>query len=86
VSVVEPKSLLESGKSFGFPMPAELAALPGIDKAQLLMADGSPMPKWLAYSAATRSFSASAVPAGALPVQLAVRIAGQRWALTLSER
>jgi hypothetical protein len=86
VSVLVPKSLLESGKSFGFPMPAELAALPGFDKAQLSMADGSPMPKWLAYNAAARSFSVSAVPAGALPVQLAVRIAGQRWALTLSER
>ena len=86
VAVLIAKTLLESGKGFGFPLPAELARLPGIDKAQFSLADGGPMPKWLTYNAATRAFSVSAVPAGALPVQLAVRIGGQRWALTLSER
>jgi hypothetical protein len=86
VAVLVAKALLESGKSFGFPLPAELARLPGIEKAQFSMADGSRLPKWLAYNAAARAFSVSAVPSGALPLQIAVRIGGQRWTLTLSER
>ena len=86
VAVLVPKSLLESGKGFGFPLPAEMAAMLGADQATVTLLDGQPLPTWLSYQAAAKNFGVTSVPAGALPLQVLVRIGGQRWTVVISER
>ena len=86
VAVLVPKSMLEAGKGFGFPLPAEMAAMPGADQATITLLDGQPLPTWLSYQAAAKNFGVTSVPAGALPLQALVRIGGQRWTVVISER
>ncbi len=86
VSVSVPQSFTTQGKDFGFPLPVEIAKAAGSGKAKVTRMSGAPLPAWLSYEAKTRTFSVTGAPAGALPVQLLVRFANQRWAVDVTER
>ena len=47
---------------------------------------GGPLPAWIRFDANTRTFVASAVPDGGLPIQVVVTVNGQTSTIVISER
>ena len=65
----------QSGSTFRFVLPADVVNTS--QPVKVTLADGSALPSWLSFNAADRSFTASDIPAGALPLRLLVRQGGQ---------
>ena len=49
-------------------------------------AAGDPLPNWLNFSADTKAFTTTAIPEGALPMQVVVIVNGTRTTIVISER
>ncbi len=69
VSVGVPKGTVFRGGEFSFALPAKIAEIV-TGQEQVTTLRGEPLPSWLRYSPDTKSFTASAVPNGALPMQV----------------
>jgi hypothetical protein len=75
------------GSGFGFPLPAHLAdAIPQRAPMTVTTLDGAPLPAWLRYVPETRSFTAAAVPAQSLPLQVQIVVGQLRAVVVISER
>jgi hypothetical protein len=86
VSVSVPKAMVSSGEGFSFPLPAEMAEVEAGGEVGVTLVNGERLPSWLRYVPATRTFVATAAPAGALPTQVVVRIGSRRWTVVIAER
>jgi hypothetical protein len=78
--------MVSSGKAFSFPLPAEVVGAAADYKLRITQKNGTPLPTWLRYSSPNKTFSANAVPAGGLPIELLVSGGAQHWTLTITER
>jgi hypothetical protein len=85
VSVSIPEAIVSSGKGFIFPLPAAVAEAAASGSTTVTLANGKRLPKWLRYVSDTKSFVATAAPAGALPVEVVVRTDSQRWTVVIAE-
>jgi filamentous hemagglutinin family protein len=85
VSVSVPQDLAASGQGFSFALPPELRAAAALSSVQVTWR-GKRLPSWLGYEKATRMFTATALPPGALPMELSIRIGEQRWTMTIAQR
>ncbi|NTW51358.1 MAG: filamentous hemagglutinin N-terminal domain-containing protein [Chlorobiaceae bacterium] len=65
----------ELGSTFRFVLPE--AVVSGSLPVAVTLADGSALPSWLSFNAGDRSFTATGIPAGALPLRLLVWQGGQ---------
>ena len=83
VSVSVPLELVSSGKGLGFALPETVVGATGGGVARVTLPDGSSLPDWLRYDARTRAFTFGAMPAGALPLELLVRIDNLRWTVVI---
>lgn len=64
---------------FQFPFPARLTeGMAGEPPIRAALPNGTPLPSWLRFNPATRSFAAAAVPPGALPLEVVVTIGTRR--------
>ncbi|MDE2397854.1 MAG: hypothetical protein KGM91_20660, partial [Burkholderiales bacterium] len=77
ISVTLPRQAVQSG-GFEFTLPAATAQtlLGQGTPARAALADGSPLPDWLAFDPAAMRFSAAAMPADGLPLKVVVRAGG----------
>jgi hypothetical protein len=77
------------GSSFSFSLvshvPAATAINPNTD-VRVTQMDGKPLPAWLRYDGATQTFVATAVPAGAFPLQLKVGVGGVETVMVINEK
>jgi hypothetical protein len=48
--------------------------------------DGKPLPNWLRYDAANKTFTANEVPAGAFPLQLKVAVGNTESVMVIQEK
>ncbi|MFP5414653.1 MAG: beta strand repeat-containing protein [Gammaproteobacteria bacterium] len=75
ISVSVPRKLATAGSGFSFPLPAQLES--GGNAAQNTLsvrtAEGGPLPGWLQFDPQTRTFTATAVPPGGLPIHVHVQ-------------
>ena len=85
VSVSVPQDIVESGQGFSFALPPELRAAAASSPMHATWR-GKKLPKWLRYDQATGMFTVSALPAGALPMELSIRIGERRWTMTIAQR
>jgi hypothetical protein len=85
VSVSVPQDIAASGQGFSFALPPELRAAAALSAVQVTWR-GKRLPGWLRYEKATRTFTATALPPGALPMELSIRIGEQRWTMTVAQR
>jgi hypothetical protein len=85
VSVTVPRNVIASGRGFSFALPKELRTAAAGGTVQVTTG-GERLPSWLRYDEPTRTFSASVIPAGALPMQLQIRIGARRWTMTIAPR
>jgi hypothetical protein len=81
-----PEEIVASAKGFSFPLPAALLEAASGQEVEVSRANGKRLPPWLRYVPGSRTFMASAVPAGALPIEVLVRIGTQRWTVQIAER
>ncbi len=77
-----PKAMARPGSHFRFVLPAQ--AVPGA--AKVTLADGQALPAWLRFTPQSRAFTATSVPAGALPVQAVMTVGDVRVPLVITER
>ncbi len=68
-------------------MPAKIAeTISNQSTLQITTLQGAPLPSWLRYDVDTKSFTVSAVPNGALPMQVLLTIDGQQTVVEINER
>ena len=87
VAVSLPKGAATVGTGFSFEMPESVKGMTGSDtEVRVTQANGSALPSWLKFDRQLLRFEASAVPDGALPMQLTALVYGQRVMVVISER
>ena len=75
------------GSNFSFELdPHALADQPADAQVRIGQTDGKPMPDWLNYDAASKTFKAANVPAGAFPLQLKVSVGGVESVMVIQEK
>jgi hypothetical protein len=88
ITVSVPKEMATSGSGFTFPLPAQIVETATTNAAEIKVTtvNGDALPSWLRYSPETKSFSATAVPDGAFPIEIIVTVNGQSTTIVISER
>jgi len=84
VSVSVPQEVVSSGESFSFALPTTVTD--GSAKVRLTLLNGKRLPSWLKYIPATRMFVATAVPGGALPLDVLVTVGARKSIVSIVER
>jgi hypothetical protein len=75
------------GRSFSFSIESHVpAAAAANTDVRVTQVDGKPLPEWLRYEAATKTFVATTVPPGAFPLQLKVGIGGVETLMVINEK
>jgi hypothetical protein len=87
ITVSVPKEMATAGAGFTFPLPEQAVAGTAANAPiRVTTIAGGPLPAWLRFVPATRTFVAAAVPDGAFPVQVAVTVGTHRSTVVISER
>jgi hypothetical protein len=88
VSVAIPKEMAVPGSAFAFPLPSKsvTTADANSNQVQVSLPNGNPLPAWLSYNAQTRVVTASAVPDGALPMQVTVNASGNMTTVVIAPK
>jgi hypothetical protein len=75
------------GRSFSFSLEAHVpAAAAANSEVRVSQMDGKPLPEWLRFEPATKTFVATSVPPGAFPLQLKVGIGGVETLMVINEK
>ena len=75
------------GRSFTFSLEAHVpAATTTNTDVRVTQVDGKPLPEWLRFEPATKTFVATTVPPGAFPLQLKVGIGGVETLMVINEK
>jgi hypothetical protein len=76
-----------AGKSFSFELDPHAVAGHAADAPlKISQMDGKPLPNWLRYDAANKTFMANDVPAGAFPLQLKVSVGSTESVMVIQEK
>ncbi len=86
ITVSVPKEMATVGSGFSFPLPTQIAESASNTTIQVTTISGQELPVWLKFDPETKTFTASAVPDGAFPMQVVVTIGGNRSTIVISER
>ena len=86
VMVTAPKTVVAAGRGFSFQLPQEVRGVLGDSQAQATKANGEPLPDWIRFHPATRTFEISGAPDTGLPLDIMVMGNGTQVQLTISER
>ena len=88
ITVSIPKEMATAGSGFNFPLPVQIIESAAASGAEIKVttANGDALPAWLRYLPETKSFSATAVPDGAFPIEIIVTVNGQSTTIVISER
>jgi hypothetical protein len=76
-----------AGKSFSFELDPHAVSGHAPDApVKISQIDGKPLPNWLSYDAANKTFTARDVPAGAFPLQLKVAVGNTESVMVIQEK
>ena len=86
VSIAE--ELTQPGSVFSFALPERIANEIAAHNypVTLTLADGSPLPAWLQYNPDSKTFTASNIPGGSLPITISINFGGQTWKLEIKKQ
>ncbi|MBV5329898.1 MAG: filamentous hemagglutinin N-terminal domain-containing protein [Chlorobium sp.] len=86
IMVGVPKVLTRPGSSFSFPLPEHVSSAAERDgEVKVSLANGNPLPAWLRYMHASRTFVANDVPAGSMPITVLVSVGSMVWTVEIAE-
>ncbi|HCY57685.1 MAG TPA: hypothetical protein DHU78_02370, partial [Opitutae bacterium] len=86
VSVPAESSVSGTGFSFGLPDEVSTMVTEQPNAVDVTLQSGEPLPDWLKFDRTTAKFTSSAVPDGAFPITVMMKIGGQQVAIVISER
>jgi hypothetical protein len=86
VTVSVPEEVASSGKPFSFTLPLSITNGANEAKVRVTLKGGKRLPTWLKYIPATRTFVATAVPGGALPLDLTITVGSKQSIVSVVER
>ena len=86
VSVPAESSVSGTGFSFGLPDEVSTMVTEQPTAVDVTLQSGEPLPNWLKFDRSTAKFTSSAVPDGAFPITVMMKIGGQQVAIVISER
>jgi hypothetical protein len=80
-----PKSLA-MGAGFSFALPTQIVEANAVSQVPIVATTmaGTALPSWIVYNAENKSFVATSVPEGGLPIQVLVSIGNQRAVVMIS--
>lgn len=87
MSVVVPQNTMTKGESFTFALPEQVATHQGDQPAVLTvsLSDGRPLPAWITFNPNNKTFVASNVPSGGLPLYVVVSTEEMTTTIVISE-
>jgi hypothetical protein len=74
------------GRSFSFSIESHVPAAATSAEVKITQVDGKPLPEWLRFEPATKTFVATTLPPGAFPLQLKVGIGGVETLMVINEK
>ncbi|MEI8031543.1 MAG: MBG domain-containing protein, partial [Comamonadaceae bacterium] len=87
VSVMVPREIATGASDFSFQLPEQITQdVPVGDVIQVKTIGGDALPAWLKFVPESNTFVSSAVPQGALPMEVVVTFGGKRSIVVISER
>ena len=86
VSVPAESSVSGTGFSFGLPDEVSTMVTEQPNAVDVTLQSGEPLPDWLKFDRTTAKFTSSAVPDGAFPITVMMKIGDQQVAIVISER
>jgi hypothetical protein len=76
-----------AGKSFSFELDPHAVAGHAPDApVKITQVDGKPLPNWLSYDAANKTFTAKDLPPGAFPLQISVSVGNTVTVMVIQEK
>jgi hypothetical protein len=85
IAVAVSSEVAAPGRSFSFSIESHVPAAASAE-VKVTQVDGKPLPQWLSFEAATKTFVATTVPPGAFPLQLKVGIGGVETLMVINEK
>ena len=86
IGVVVPGYLTRPNAVFSFELPDKvkntIAGSRVAEKVTLL--DGGSLPQWLEYNSGTKSFTASNVPQGSMPLNVVIQVGDKSWVVEIT--
>ena len=87
IQVQVPAESAAPGRSFSFELDPHVVAGHSPDApVKMAQVDGKPLPNWLKYDAANKTFSANDVPPGAFPLQIKVSVGNTESVMVIQEK
>lgn len=85
INVLVPKDTIARTGGFSFPLPEKVSA-PGASNLNITMVGGEPLPSWLVFNPQTKTFTATSVPSGGLPLQVVIITGDTQTTIVIGER
>lgn len=85
VSVLVPKDMIMRTGGFSFALPEKVATT-DTSALNITTMGGDPLPSWLQFNPATKTFTATAVPAGGLPLHVVISTGDTQVTIVIGER
>ena len=85
VTVVVPAQIAAAGQGFSFSLPAAMTDAAESGNARATRMNGGALPAWLGYARDNKTFFVGAIPGGAFPIEVLVRIGTQRWSVRITQ-
>ena len=86
ITVAVPKTSASPGSNFTFQLPEQVSLSSEMGKeVKVSLANGDPLPVWLKYVYTSRTFVATNVPAGSIPITVLVAVGKNVWTVEIAE-
>jgi filamentous hemagglutinin family protein len=85
VNVMVPKDTIASTGGFSFPLPEKVVA-PDATNVNVTKVGGDALPSWLHFDPQTKTFTATSVPAGGLPIQVVITTGSGQTTIVIAEQ
>ncbi len=85
ITVAVPKDMIARTGGFSFPLPEKISAA-DISTVNVVKVGGDPLPSWLHFNPETKTFTATSVPSGGLPLQVIVTTGDVQTTIVISEQ
>jgi hypothetical protein len=86
VIVSVPEAVVSSGETFSFVLPSTITDGAAKAKVRVTLVNGKRLPNWLKYIPATCTFVATAMPGGALPLDVLATLGSKKTVVSIVER
>jgi filamentous hemagglutinin family protein len=83
INVIVPKDIAAKPGGFSFPLPEQIVI--GSSQPVITTINGGPLPGWLTFNPETKTFTATSVPVGGLPIHIVIKTDGMETAIVISE-